>query len=134
MSKCKYLRVSPPSIKSDKIKDVYVDIEANSIDWLDLYDRLMEGTSFNLEDLEKERIANAKVEDYGSTEEEATEAVHHECTEELVELLNFVLDASGVEVSAESTFQLVDDIAENDDGADEIIDSWEDHWDEPSPA
>jgi hypothetical protein len=95
----------------------------------------MEGTSFSLEDLEKERIANAKVEDYGSTEEEATEAVPSmSARRNWSNCSTSCWSASGVEVSAESTFELVDDLAENDDGADETIDSWEDHWDEPSPA
>lgn len=104
----RYLKVSPHS-SNYKAEDVlFIDTEEHPIGGLELSEWLLKGESFNHEAVFNDRIANAKVEDYGDTEEEATNAINSEVAQEFCELLNYVQHATGCEVSLDSDFELTD--------------------------
>ena len=114
----KYIKVEPTSRRQEDV--AYVPLATCDIGHLHLLDWLVDGEPFNMEDVENQRRAEAKVEDYGKTIEEADNALHSEVAEEFVELLNVLVHApGGGEFSAESTFQLVEDKDKWDDEEEE---------------
>lgn len=103
----RYVRVSPPASKYKAEDVVFIDTEDYPISGLALAPWLNKGEPFNNEDVFNDRIANAKMSDYGASEQEATQAVHEEVGQEWVELLNYAVNASGAEVGENCTFELV---------------------------
>ena len=63
----------------------------------------------NWESMYIAKIEEARMEDYGETEQEACEAINTETAEEICSLLNFVMGAIGAEVSESSTFTILSD-------------------------
>jgi len=110
-----FLKVSPHSSQYRAEDVLYIDTDKHPTGGLALESSMQLGKSFDNEDIFKDRIADAKMEDYGTDEESATNAVHEEVGEEWVELLNYVLHATGKEVSERCTFELVEEMDEEEE-------------------
>jgi len=97
-------------VESGRNEDVLlINTDEFPIDFLALANELSDGEPITWESIENNRIANAVMSEYGDTEEKAMEAVHNECAQDWVELLNFILEATGREVSTTCTVTLDDD-------------------------
>jgi len=105
----KFIKIEPPSRRYRTEDVAYVSLEDCPIGGIALEHWLLKGEPFDMEEVEKDRIANAKREDYGKTDEEAYTALHSEVAQEFVELLNLLVAApGGGEFSEDSTFSLVE--------------------------
>lgn len=114
MPKYNYLEVSPPAIISDRVITLYIDINQYPIDKLALHGKMLEyaasGQSLNWECVENDKWAAAEPPQSEYERDGLTTRLHEEAAREWCELLNFVLHATGVEISDQSYVELVEDL------------------------
>ncbi len=103
-----YLKVEPPSRSYYKEYVLYIDLEDHPIQGLDLAARLLTKEPLDWEDLDANAIAECPDPGTDKGREAMLNSIHETNASKWVELLNFVLWATGKEVSQESTFQVVD--------------------------
>jgi len=105
----RFIRIEPPSSRYREEDVAHVSLDDCPLGGIGLWSDLLKGEPINMESIFQERMKDARMEDYGSTEEEASNALHSEIAQDFVELLNCLVHApGGSEFSAESTFQLVE--------------------------
>jgi len=114
----KYLKVEPHHSKFRDENVLYIDLATHPIDCLKIAP-LLTAESMGWEDIDNKLIAEEPDPGTEKGRQEAMERLHERSGAMIVELLNYVLDATGKEVSENSTFQLVDEKDESDDESDD---------------
>jgi len=109
----KYLKVEPHSSKYRAEDVLYIDIDTHPIDGLKI-PLLFTGDPLTWEDIVEKFIAEEPDPGTEKGRQEATDALVERSGAMIVTLMNYVLLATGKEVSENSTFQLVDKIDDDD--------------------
>ncbi len=111
-----FLKVEPPSRDYRDEDVIYIDLDVDRMDDdMPLKDRLNRG-SLCWEDLIAEETGAAKDPGTEKGREAKMQEICDHTGRQICELLNFVLYATGTEVSAESTFEIVDEVPEPEEG------------------
>ncbi len=121
----RYLVVEPPSRHFKKEDVVVIDTHDHPVNVLQIWPHLTT-ESLSWEDLDNKGIAECPDPGTEKGREEATQRIHEENGETWCELLNYVLAATGKEVSTECTVHLTDNLPDDYLDDDDLFDDWED--------
>lgn len=109
-----YLKVSPPASQSDRIVDLYINLEHCPAHSLGVYGKIHEfsekGESLDLEALINDRIGMMQAPRSDVDRQTLTEMINDTVTKQWVELLNYILAATGQEVTERSYVELIEDL------------------------